>query len=372
MDTTDSETCTRGDPLVMFYPPYPDELLSSWIIRNSIVQGSDPMGWIYGFWGEWRAWTRDIDRFLPKVRTIELARFSRLALNDIYNMTLTPIITCIEGETPPVNTAWKWVIPTGRRNRSIVGGLQFCPQCLNEKGCFFPRHWRLSWHTQCPVHHIRLFEKCEQCAMPFSPHLIDYTTPFVHLCPRCGKDLRQSKTVATDQDLLCLQQTLDILILSSYRNPYPQWDLHTRETLFLFLRDLLTLTAIISRKRDRYTQWQMFLFGRTYFDKLSSRAGMTFDMRSIEERSSLLRIALHLLKHNPAYLLKSLHYIHITQAILHDQHFPLSTMMQHTLSRLPPPKVIRQTQTKTTKPASKEPRTATEIKEEMRKIRKYL
>ena len=118
----------------MLYPPRPDELLSSWIIRNSVAHGSDPMGWVYGFWGEWRAWTRDIDRDLPGDKAARLARFSRLSPETIRAMTLAPAVERMLGKTPGVNQAWPWVIPTGRRNRSVVGGLQFCPECLQGAG----------------------------------------------------------------------------------------------------------------------------------------------------------------------------------------------------------------------------------------------
>ena len=356
----------------MLYPPYPDELLSSWIIRNSIAQGSDPMGWVYGFWGEWRAWTRDIDRFLPESKIVELSRFSRLSTETIYDMTLAPVIALIEGSTPDVNKIWRWVIPTGRRNRSVVGGMQFCPHCLKDDGNIFPRSRRLSWHTHCPIHHIPLLEACDRCAMPFSPHLIDYKAPYVYLCPRCGKDLRASGTLPPSPQVFGLQQMLDKILLLPYDNPCPQWKLQTKREFFLFLRDLIGLSAIISRRAVRYEAWQIFLFGKPCYKKLSSRSGHTFDMRSIEERISLLSIVSHLLSRKPAYLIESLEHIKTTQAILNNRGFPLSDAMRDILLYLPLQTAISRTTSGSKEPVSREPRTAEEVEREMRKIREYL
>jgi len=358
----------------MLYPPYPNELLSSWIIRNSIVQGSDPMGWVYGFWGEWRAWTRDIDRYLPKKRTIELARFSRLGLGDIQNMTLTPTITRIEGGTPPVNLAWKWVIPTGRRNRSIVGGLQFCPQCLNEKGGFFPREWRLSWHTQCDKHGVRLHDGCDRCAMPFSPHLIDYTAPHVHLCARCENDLRTLHSHPASGTVLLLQKRLEDILVSqdAVYKYYPQWELRTTKDFFLFLRDILVLSVILSSNKDRFEEWQLFLFSKIRFEQFLSKAGLSFDMRSVEERESLLMIAFHLLEHTPQYLVQSLRHIQLTQAIFNRQSFPHSPYMHQLLSTLPNPTLSRKKKIHTSMHSSKEPKTIEEVKKQMTTIKKFL
>lgn len=374
MGETDTEKRTDGDTAVMLYPPRPDELLSSWIIRNSIMQGSDPMGWVYGFWGEWRAWTRDIDRYLPTERIVELSRFSRLSPESIREMTLTPLIHAVEGEIPDIQKAWKWVIPTGKRNRSVAFGLQFCPECLREKEVFFPRAWRLSWHTQCEKHGIRLHDRCDRCALPFSPHLIDYTAPYIHLCPRCGNDLRSMLIHPSCKDTMRLQTKADAIL----RDPdmvstcYGQWQIATTTDFFLFLRDILTLFVILSKKEERYMKWQAHIFGEERYGKLFSKAGMTFDMRSITEREFLLRTALHLLEHTPEYLLDSLRHIHTTRSILNEKSFPNSAQMHRLLSTLPKPKTYRPKHLHAGAPVSKEPKTVAEIDRQMNAIRKFL
>ena len=358
----------------MLYPPHPNELLSSWIIRNSIVQGSDPMGWVYGFWGEWRAWTRDIDRHLPWQQTIELSRFSRLPPEEIQAMTLTPVITAIHGRVPDVCKSWEWVIPTGRRNRSVVSGLQFCPECLKEKGVYFPKDWRLSWHTQCPKHHIRLFDKCDKCAMPFSPHLIDFTSPHVYLCTRCGNDLRTMRAYPSPASALLLQQRIEDMLVSpdTITRYYPQWRLQTVKELFLFLRDLIVLSIVFSKNEERFEKWQGFLFGKVYFEPYYSRTGLTFDMRNIKERESLLLTAFHLLEHTPQYLIGSIQHIQITRSIFNRYNFPRSPQMDTILSSLPYKRVPKKKKRDISTVFSKEPKTVDEINRQMDAIRRFL
>lgn len=357
----------------MIYPPYANELLSSWLIRNSIMHGSDPMGWIYGFWGEWRAWTRDIDRYLPKVKTIELARFSRMNIEDIEKMTLTPIVNRIEGDTPDINRAWSWIIPTGRRNRSVVSGLQYCPKCLNEKQTFFPRYWRISWHTQCSKHEIQLMDRCCKCSMPFSPHLINFDIPKIYLCTRCGYDLRKVKSISSPKRVLDIQNLLDKILYkpSEIRKNYSQWRIQASDNFFLFARDMLVLLSIISRKESRYINWQLFLFGKLKFNKLSVKSGQTFDMRTIDERASMLYIISNLLSNEPSYFIKSLNHVHFTQAIMREKNFPKSKLMCHLLLTLPPSSAFQYKRVNT-KFMSQEPRSVSEVEDIMESIRKFL
>lgn len=357
----------------MLYPPRPNELLSSWIIRNSIMQGSDPMGWVYGFWGEWRAWTRDIDRYLPKERAVELSRFSRLSLESISEMTLTPITIATLGKMPKINRAWEWIVPTGRRNRHVVSGLQFCPECLKEDPTFFPRDWRLSWHTQCSKHSIRFHDRCDRCAMPFSPHLIDFTAPHTYLCSRCGNDLRTMHTHPSSKQSILFQEKLEEVLASpeAIQRHYPQWSLTTTEDFFLFLRDLLILSVILSRNEDRFEDWQVYLFAEKRFSRFLSKAGLSFDMRSVEERESLLLIAFQLLESTPENLIKSLRHIQLTQGIFTRQTFPHSPYMHRLLSTLPIPATVTRRKMKAPH-TSKEPKSPDTVKEQMATIKRFL
>ena len=54
--------------------PLTDELLSSWLIRNAIANGSDPAHFSAAIWGKWRAWTVDFDRQTPvsKIHSLSL------------------------------------------------------------------------------------------------------------------------------------------------------------------------------------------------------------------------------------------------------------------------------------------------------------
>jgi hypothetical protein len=357
----------------MLASPADGELLSSWIIRNSLMQGSDPMGWVYGFWGEWRAWTRDIDRYLPRERAAALSRFSHLELTQIEDMTLAPILQTILGALPDIFRAWPWVIPTGKRNRSVVNGLQFCPECLKENRPILPKRWRLSWHTQCPIHATRLHNQCPQCDLPFSPHLVHYLSPHIYRCNRCGFDLRSVKTIRSNKRLLSFQQTMDRMAQGELLpfQAYPQWSIFSVEEFFAFLRDLLRLPGRMGREEDRYQHWQTWLLGDVRHPKPRSFPGLTFDMRSPEERENLLSIALHLLEHDPAYVAESLRQFKVTSSQLIDRRRSYSSSFWVIANLLGPmPRAHRRRNQLTS--VSKEPVPRKEVEKRLEDIRVYL
>ncbi len=356
----------------MISRPYPNELLSSWLIRHSIAHGTDPMGWIYGIWGEWRAWTRDIDRTLPQEQMIELVRFSRLSVEEMSSMTLASTLEKFSEKGFEQKASWNWIIPTGRRNRMIVSGLQFCPLCLNEKKIYFPKHWRLSWHTQCEIHHIALHSKCPECGQSFSPHLIDYQNPIISHCTRCGYDLKSTLTTPSPHELLQLQSSIDSICNDSTKCSllYSLWGFEDNTSFFLFLRDILALPRMIAKHQKKYELWQEYLFGELRYAPLSTKFGFTFDMLTRTERETLLLIAYSILQNDRNNLLKSFRYADITRSQLTDRHFPSSPLLQEIITQLQPPPSIARNRAKRAR--SREPYSADVVEREMNEIRRYL
>ena len=190
--------------------PLPDELLSSWIIRASFANGTDPIGLAGSIWGEWRAWTVDFDRHLAPERLAAFARATGFDTETVLSMTLEPEIRSVnDGELPPILKAWRHVVPIGARNRTRTNGLHYCPRCLAESPVFFRKKWRFSWHTVCDGHGTMLEYGCPACGMPFSPHLADYLSRDTGRCPRCGADLRGDGRNVSDPDVLPLQRDMD-------------------------------------------------------------------------------------------------------------------------------------------------------------------
>lgn len=195
--------------------PKEDEILSSWLIRCAVANGSDPEGWGGGIWDEYRIWTRDFDRSLPKPKAAPLCRAVGMTCSEITSMTLEPLIyRTVKSESLNPNTAWPWVIPTGIRNRSKINGLHFCPQCLKEYGAYFKKQWRLSWNVACPKHKSVLHLRCPKCHTAFSPHLVNYLDTDIGKCQKCGLDLRQIVSEKADDGAISLQEMLNHSVVS--------------------------------------------------------------------------------------------------------------------------------------------------------------
>lgn len=190
--------------------PYKDELLSSWLIRSSIAHGSDPSSWVSGVWLEYRAWTRDIDRHLPKDKITKLTQITSLSTDQIEDMTLELLIEKIT-DSKPLNDkqGWPYVIPTGFRGGTKTNGTHFCSTCLSEPNFYFKKQWRLAWNTACPKHNQLLTLKCQNCYHVFSPHLVDYIHTKLYICTHCGYDLRNSTIVKANAEVVTFQEQLN-------------------------------------------------------------------------------------------------------------------------------------------------------------------
>jgi hypothetical protein len=193
--------------------PKSDEILSSWLIRCAIANGTDPEGWGGGIWNEYRIWTRDFDRYLPKSKAAPLCKISEMSYDEISAMTLEPLIRRIaKSNSLNPNTAWPWVIPTGIRNRSKINGLHFCPECLKEPNVYLKKQWRLSWNTVCPIHKTVLHLRCSNCHTVFSPHLIDYLDTDIGKCQNCGYNLRLMISSEADSEVISFQEILNLVL----------------------------------------------------------------------------------------------------------------------------------------------------------------
>jgi len=238
-------------PLPIRIPPMPDEILTSWIIRIALANGTDPLGIGYGIWEEWRGWTRDIDRHLPETYRKRLAFLTGLEADRIHRMTLEPFIARLYPEGAlPKQGRWLGVVPLGTRNRTRINGLHFCPECLGEETAYARRSWRASWVSACPRHKRQLALSCPQCHHPFAPHMVRYDHPHFTQCVRCGFDLTQTETSPADDGVLRVQESLNRSVWDHLPvdAAFPGW-FHGEDSglseAFRFLNDLLRLFRYI-------------------------------------------------------------------------------------------------------------------------------
>ncbi|MBK2025587.1 TniQ family protein [Francisella philomiragia] len=180
-----------------------NEILSSWLIRNSIANGSDPISFTGAIWNNWRGWSLDIDKSVSLSQILHLSKISGVDYKKLYNSTLKSFIPdSRHGYTP-------WIIPLGSRNRVKNNGFLYCNECIKDNDFYIRKSWRLAWSTACSKHKILLSNTCPICHFPFAPHLIRYYNPDIAKCQYCNGSLIGSKVYKINDDTLKLQEHLN-------------------------------------------------------------------------------------------------------------------------------------------------------------------
>jgi hypothetical protein len=193
--------------------PFPDELLSSWLVRLS----HDHLCKIHTFakvaFPGVSVWNRDVDKAAPTAVLSVLAKRTPALLDTIHQTTLKRYEGRLyEHHNPNGNTPW--ILPLGiyhrtRRHR----GLLFCPDCLRADGSnpYFRTQWRLALALVCPKHQVLLQEQCPWCEQPImffrqelgrKSNLAD--TP-ISTCFHCKGDLAQSACIPAPVPLVDAQ-----------------------------------------------------------------------------------------------------------------------------------------------------------------------
>ncbi|MBD3797198.1 MAG: TniQ family protein [Campylobacterales bacterium] len=287
----------------MYYTatPLPDELLSSWLIRSSILNGTDPLGFADGLWFNQRIWTKDLDRHLSTDQIMQLKKNTNLSFEQIENMTLEPIYKAlVHPHTVNPKKSWEYIIPTGIRNRTATNGLHFCPMCLQEPNPYMKKQWRLSWNCICEKHHILLQLACSKCGHCFAPHLIAYTDTDFSRCQYCQSSLIRGKMIPVSKSVLNLQSFLNRTIKERQIPPhtYPIIDENaadlfaTARGLMLFFRDLIH--AKIFQPHAEYLFKEIGYHYEPVKREDDSRQ-LSIDALSSEKRHQLLDMVSHLL-----------------------------------------------------------------------------
>ncbi|KFJ42698.1 TniQ family protein [Francisella philomiragia] len=260
-------------PIVL--PLYDDEVLSSWIIRNSIANGSDPISFTGALWNNWRCWSIDIDTSISITQLSILSKASKISIKKLYTATLKPF------KSDTKKTMYQsWIIPLGSRNRVKTNGYFFCSECIKENRSYMKRGWRFAWSISCSKHKILLSQACPKCNFPFSPHLIKYYATSTRHCQHCGYDLANSKNVRVKNSLFNFQENLDNAATPFLLNT------NTYNEQLLLLRTLITF---IQRSISRPKSFNNFLKEMSISEKIDL-SHFPFERKSIEERYLILNI----------------------------------------------------------------------------------
>lgn len=171
-------------PWAIQLPPFPDELLSSYLVRTAHAHGMHPMRFASLNFPGAQVWTRDIDLFAPVSLLEEIAWAASLSIDAVRSMTLAKVILGDAGRQDRGSAPTAWITSVGMHGRSRTRyGLQFCPLCLQTDGVFI-RTWRLTFAFACPVHRIMLEDHCRACGSPVAPHRSRCSAAICHCCGR--------------------------------------------------------------------------------------------------------------------------------------------------------------------------------------------
>ena len=266
----------------------PNEILSSWLIRNSIANGSDPGSWVSGIWFNYRAWTRDMDRHLSTDKINKLSKITSLSKEQIRNMTLEPIVENITSNySLNPQKSWSYIIPTGARGTSTTNGMHFCTECLKEDTPYLKKEWRLAWNVACPKHKELLLHKCQKCDKTFAPHKVNYLDIQVFKCTHCGFDLRQSKTTVANSEVLVFQSKLNNVAFHNIFDTDFPIVAHTQEELFNTIRIFISFFKNLLRLDKRHLLFEKINFNDE-INLARYQKGTTFEAMSSVDREQML------------------------------------------------------------------------------------
>ncbi|MGE4499069.1 MAG: TniQ family protein [Hydrogenovibrio sp.] len=261
--------------------PFKDELLSSWIVRLALANGTDPLSLSGAIFPSQRVWSRDFDKSLNVEFLKALSNISGIPISALTKLTLENHLSSILTPKSKNNAVWPWVIPLAHRNRVHTNGLHFCPECLREKNVYFKRDWRISWNTCCTDHKLNLQLGCPKCNTAFSPHLVTYDKPDFCCCVHCGFDLRAVVQKEVDPEIVYFQGQLNRL-LSDNTPEYP-WKIKSKTEFFATLN---SLTSFIQKTRSSQSK-HLFQYLDINDSILNSQT--SFSNSSLKERQLTVR-----------------------------------------------------------------------------------
>jgi hypothetical protein len=157
------------------YKPYPDELLTSWLVRLAWGHGLKVQTFCnLVFGGQRQVWNRDVDRLAPGWLVDELADRTGTPRQVVYDTTLRAYEGVLYPKFRAAGTL-PWIQTLMMYHRRRQGyGLQFCPACLAEdEKPYYRKFWRVSFNTMCTRHRVMLHDRCPGCGAPVMFHRME-------------------------------------------------------------------------------------------------------------------------------------------------------------------------------------------------------
>lgn len=238
-------------------PPYPDEVIGSWLSRLSYLNAGAfrQLAEKHGFY---RSGTLNLGRSLFNLSCggenfRSLIDELEIGYEDVLlNLTTLPYWLCFCAMSMAGGALAGTVhVPRVFVRGVIIGQLKqefgkesdgspkYCPRCLDED---FKNFGEPYWHRShqlptvfyCPVHEVALLSKCIRCGGTVAPLQRTLIRPLPVSCPHCFKELSDSSELPSASPYLKRLADVSVQALSiTVRN----WDAHAVRRFFLHLVD---------------------------------------------------------------------------------------------------------------------------------------
>ncbi|MCQ9120233.1 hypothetical protein BKG95_08325 [Rodentibacter pneumotropicus] len=314
-------------------PLYPNESISSWLIRAALDCGTEPIVFTGFYWEKWRLWTFDLDRGFELIAPHIYEDIAELSLNrqvDLTPHSLSSILQPINGEKTLIKGQAKWVISRSSRNRTYRNGQPYCACCLGQSP-YLRNEWRLAWNFGCLEHQTLLETKCPDCGEPYQPHLLSADKRQLNHCHCCGETLTVSESKLTQLEIDVLALLDDVLKTNSgycFQQPV------NAQTYFAILRyfiNLIRRAAVmkLSHALARFIEQ----LGIPQAELCQTKTALAFELLPAEERKNFVVNAVKILQISRESFIQAIKQSGITQSVFAFEVYPseLETLFKYAL-----------------------------------------
>jgi hypothetical protein len=170
--------------------PLPDELLTSWLSRVALANGTDLGTLLRSVGVSGRGWLADLDYHAPHALITQLATQAGVSKRCIEASTLRDACGRILGRHQHRSRS-AWLLAHDEGVSSLARyGFQYCRRCLAADGTpYLRRHWRFGFVSCCRVHRCYLSSRCGACRRPVAYRRLTGREESLVVCTWCGKTI---------------------------------------------------------------------------------------------------------------------------------------------------------------------------------------
>lgn len=215
-----------------FVLPRHDELLSSWLLRNSHAHQMKAHTFCKVVWPRLAFWNRDIDRMaLPEVWQLMAVKVG-VSLERSYQTTLAAYEGVLYKRASFQGNSF-WLLALGIYHRTHTRyGIQFCPSCFQKDGKrpYYRRWWRLALAVGCPDCGCMLLDECPFCEQPVVFHRSEIGRKSelaaypLSCCTNCFADFTALKTETLSPLILSFQREWSQRLVTGGASGYEYFD----------------------------------------------------------------------------------------------------------------------------------------------------